>query len=66
MMAWVNYICYIYLCLDLLSYLLSVRWILMMVMDDGDEVDAVVLNKLLKGLDELPSWHDGFSPHSCP
>ena len=38
----------------------------MMVMDDGDVVDAVVLNKLQKGLDELPSWHDGFLPHSCP
>ena len=21
-------------------------------------------NNLLKGRDELPSWHDGFSPHS--
>ena len=36
-----------------------------MVMDDGDEEDAVILNNLLKGLDELPWWHDGFLPHSC-
>ena len=36
------------------------------VMDDGDEVDVVILNNSLKGLDELPSWSDGFSPHSCP
>ena len=40
----------------------------MMVMDAGDDVDVVVvLNKMLKGLDELPSARsDGFSPHSCP
>ena len=37
----------------------------MIVMDDGDEENAEV-PKLLKGLDELPSWRDGCSPHSCP
>ena len=37
----------------------------MLVMGDGDEEDAGVPNNLLKGLDELPSWRDGFSPHSC-
>ena len=39
----------------------------MMVMDAGDVVDVVVLpNNLLKGLDELPSWRDGFLPPSFP
>ena len=38
----------------------------MLEMGDGDEEDAVVPNNLLKGLDELPSWRDGVSPHSCP
>ena len=63
------YLLYI-LCLDLLSYLLKVRWLFMMVMvmvmGDGDEEDAGVLYNLLKGLDELPSWRDGVLPHSCP
>ena len=44
----------------MLSFLLTVRWLIMLVMDDGDEEDAVVPNNLLKGLDELPSWRDGF------
>ena len=39
---------------------------MMMVMVDGDEGDARVPNNLLIGLDELPSWHDGGLPHSCP
>ena len=38
----------------------------MLVMDDGDEGDARVLNNLLIGLDELSSWHDGGLPHSLP
>ena len=38
----------------------------MMVMDDGDEENARVPNNLLISLDELPSWRDGVSPHSCP
>ena len=37
----------------------------MLEMEDGDEVDAEVPNNLITGLDELPSWHDGFLPHSC-
>ena len=40
--------------------------VIMLVMDDGDEGDARVLNKLLIGLDELPSWHDGGLPHFLP
>jgi hypothetical protein len=32
----------------------------MLVMDDGDLEDARVPNKLQIGLDELPSWRDGF------
>ena len=32
----------------------------------GDEGDARVLNNLLIGLDELPSWHDGGLPHFLP
>ena len=39
---------------------------MVMVMDGGDEEDAGVPNNLLIGLDELPSWRDGVSPHSCP
>ena len=39
---------------------------MIMVMDDGDEENARVPNNLLIGLDELPSWHDGGLPHSCP
>ena len=35
-------------------------------MDDGDEGDARVLNNLLIGMDELPSWHDGGLPHFLP
>ena len=34
--------------------------------DDGDEENVEVPNNLLKGLDDLPSWRDGVSPHSCP
>ena len=38
----------------------------MMEMDDGDVEDARVPNNLLIGLDELPSWCDGVSPHFSP
>ena len=34
--------------------------------DDDGELNAGCFNNLLKGLDELPSWRDGFSPHSRP
>ena len=34
--------------------------------DDDGELNAGDFNNLLKGWDELPSWHGGFSPHSCP
>ena len=43
-----------------------VRWVIMLVMDNGDEGDAKVPNNLLIGLDELPSWHDGGLPHFLP
>ena len=38
----------------------------MLVMNDGDEGNARVLNNFLIGLDELPSWHDGGLPHFLP
>ena len=56
----------VYLCLDLLSFIAYVCWVILLVMDDGDEGDARVPNNLLIGLDELQSWHDGGLPHSCP
>ena len=40
--------------------------VIMLEMDDGDVEDARVSNNLLIGLDELPSWRDGVSPHYCP
>ena len=61
----ISYLPYM-LCLVLLSGYLIVRWLIMMVMVDGDEKVAMILINLLKVLDELPSWRDGVSPHSCP
>ena len=49
----------------MLSFIAYVRWVIMLVMDDGGEGDAV-LNNLLIGLDELPLWHDGGLSHSGP
>ena len=70
--AWVYHLCYYILCLAMLSLCLNVRWlfILLMMMDYGDGLWWMELTpgyfNLLKGLDELPSWRDGCSPHSCP
>ena len=56
----------VYLCLDLLSFIAYVRWVILLVMDDGEEGDARVPNNFLIGLDELPSWQDGGLPHFLP